>query len=342
MEWADRIEVHNGKLVARVVSNSEDSSLVPIDSLGSRGLPKSQSTNHRISGVWLTELRPVVVGDYLAAHGFSDSVAGATQHTLYEHETVHRRVLIPALALIRGLFGRTDLLLPEVFSPQVVERICMPVQESPCEVRLSNWANDKFINSKRLMETLAWLSHDKKTERSATSVHHYAMEGRLDIELPSIQVDLFVRGLKQDNVTYAHGCTVTQISTNDVSSLPSEAIERKSLERRTSKSVSVVGFSDANIVLPRRNGEVCVTDDEWRVLSLVAHRKSTRMSDASLRLLVDGIFTWLSDQNIKWKSLSSHGVPYVRYLHHYREWVRSGVMERLVDSVNEMRSDSGD
>ena len=339
MEWASNIEVHDGKMVARVLDANGASSLIPLEHLASRGLPIAKTRSFSLGAVSASTLKQVPSTEYSNAWGFS-GLCDSQIHQVYELATPSGRVLIPALLLMREFFRPTRHLLPHLFLPHALEQLYVrcPVQEGAIRT-IHDWRLRNHQTSRVLHETLAWIENDDSMREMALSVHAHAMKGEIGIALKPIQFDTQVRGVTLAGDFFATSITISRIYSTSASK--AFQVESGLGQRRykTAAPTPVAGFAQTHIVLPTEDGRAAMSDAEWAQVEPLMLIASSRSDSGALRRMLDLILPSLSAQEPpKWKSLGTGEFTSRRVWNYYTRWVRSGVMARVIELVNAGRT----
>lgn len=268
MDWAQGIEVVGGEMVARVADAAGIQELVKLSELGTRGLPTVPASLRSLDGVDLSELQAIDCTEYLEVFGLQGAAGEPGGHAVYELQIKRSRLVIPALALIRGLFRPNNVLLDDGFRPQMLERVSYFDPANGRVIVTAQWAKKVGIRASDPSALLAWLWRDAAAKRLAGSVHRHAMSGAIDMDPTGAKVNLSVGGKRLGRTFYATRCTVTRAY------LPSHSGDADGNEE-------VIDFfgpvpqrcgSESNlnsaldVVLERRGGGLEVTDTEWEAL----------------------------------------------------------------------------
>lgn len=339
MDWAQGIEVVGGELVGRVADAAGTQELVELTDLGTRGLPAATSTLRVIERVDLSELHPTDSTEYLEVFGLKGAAGERPGHAVYQLLTERRRWLIPALALIRGLFRPNNVLLDEVFRPHMLERVSYVdptdgrvVLTAPWAKRVGNAASDPSA-------LLAWLWRDTAARQLAGSAHRNAMVGAIELDPTGVKVDLAVNGIKLGNTFYATRCTVTRAY------LPSETVDTDGEEKVIDFFGPVLQrgrlgstLKEAlDVVLERRGGGLEVTDTEWEAL-LPILRSDTRGKQPKVD--IRQVWDLLLHEMVRGGGSAPTNVePSLgRSLEHYRtKWRQQRSLQRALEVLNGMR-----
>jgi hypothetical protein len=333
MEWADGIKASEGQMVANIVS-ADGSQLVNLGHLAVRGLPVTQSANMRLKRVALWQLHPTDANGYVAAFGIHPSMCETARHVVYRLDWQERTWLIPALAILRGLFKPNRLLLETMFRPQAIYQLCVPGEKSGAEVKvIAPWAHHSLDNLTDPRPLLRWLSHTDSGRRTAASIHSHSVQGRLDIEMPKVSADISIQGLINGQTIYVTRFNINHIHDETFSASGRVAFSADPPHLMYTQNVrSVLGVA-ASLKVPRHlDGTVALQDVEWaQIEPMVRPRGRDLRTRANLRVIVDGVLLKLAGAD--WKELNRPGISYQNYVHYYRKWVISGLIHQLLATV---------
>lgn len=341
MEWAQGLEARNGQLVARLADPDGRQELVAIEELATRGLPELRSTRRQLERVCLSDLRAIACAEYLNAFNLSAAVQGTDDHVVYELRTARRRWVIPALAIVRGIFRPNHLLFGDAFSPHVVERLGIPAAGSASRVNLTApWCKSTFARNTDPCTVLSWFWRDSDARQMANSVHRCALRGSIDIQLGPAVVDLVIQGAaaSRSGTLYASRCTVTKayVQSNTEVSLDKDAVLH--FFGDGDSPFSVAGVADSLFVRRRQDGRVHTTDHEWNILEPVLGKKPQGCApQADIRAVLDGILLKLAGDVPGWRNLSEFGIPHVTFLYYFRKWAKSDALNSAIEALNEIR-----
>lgn len=340
MEWAEGIEVLGGQLVAGVVTNGCRTRVRP-EQLDQRGLPLLKGKNIVLKNVQLKELVPTSADEYLSALGFEATSCDTSRHAVYLLHYGAQKLYIPALALMRGLFRPSRDLLPELFKPQALDRLCVPLTHSTDTVEIvATWTTREKQGRLNPTNLLSWLYFNPSARKLAESVHRHAMHGRLALELPDVRVHMSVQGTTTGDQLLVTWCNVNCIEQDVL-----DAVSGKTHVNTVRLSCTTKGRSVAKALkqLPRpkthHNGATLITNEEWPcVLELLQLTPRELRVRANLRLIVDLILMKLHS-NAKWVDIENiGGIPYGNVIRHYSKLVRTGRMQKVLALLSEMRS----
>lgn len=333
MEWAEGIIAHDGQMVASILSDGE-SQRVHLSQLARKGLPITPSANIRLKRVALSEIEEIDASDYVAAFGLEPRLSASSRHAVYRLKWNEFSWIIPALAIQRGIFKPNRLLLEHMFRPQAIDHLCVPSESHDKNVELiAPWAHLSLSRLTDPRPLLRWLSNSNSGRRTAASVHSYAVQGRIGIDLPNVTADISLQGLVRGDTVYVTRCSINRIHDGACEALADSAATEGTLRLSCSRDErSVLGVA-ASLTVPRQqDGSVTLQDAEWaQIEPMVRPTGRASRTQADLRMILDGILLKLS--GAEWKDLSRPGLNYQNFVHYYRKWVNSGLIHELISML---------
>lgn len=334
MDWAQGIEVEHGQLVARVADAEGKQELLALKELSTRGLPTTYPCRMRNLRVDLSRLKLALSDEYLNAFGLQKAGGSQDNHLVYELAFGKRRLLIPGLALIRGLLRPTSVLLDEVFRPQMLESICLPTAERG-KVRITaTWARRVGPKLADPSPLLSWLWRSQAAKRLADSVHRYAMQGLVGFEPQQVHVDLTSFGIERGDTRFITRCTATRayvpMGFPSAPQSEEEIVELSSAQmykQRTDRKPLQLGF-----------GSTQTTDSEWEVIYPIL-RPDTRGREPRVetRVVWSLLLRELTGDNPPTQATVSPAEW--RALRFYRgQWMRQHAVSQALTALQEMRA----
>ena len=117
MEWVYGLTVSAGALAATAIDKTGRDVLLPVDELATRGLPATSPKCLRVFEVDFAKTRVVPSKVYLKLF-FPRAPRGLPEdHQIFELITARHRLIVPALALLRGIFQPARHIIPELVRP---------------------------------------------------------------------------------------------------------------------------------------------------------------------------------------------------------------------------------
>lgn len=339
MEWATAIVANGRTVAASVIASTGEQPEVAVSALRSRGIPDATGWKRPTLRVRLSELTRCSADEYLNHFGIP-SRGMESAHAVYRFTNGGRVAwVIPALVLIRALFKSPGFLLEQVFLPQSLELLALgargPAASPRCLMAIRTQASDVKNNP---VPTLNWLWRDGRAWAMASSVHQHAMSGRLDIDLPDIEVEIAVSGTTAGQTLFVTNASIRTVY------LPSEVLGgepvKLPLNGAAAAGVSVAGIQKKLQVRTGANGRVSTTDAEWAAIAVCLKSRRKSRLQGSKKKVFDGLLAKISGQIQKWRDLEQLGeVSWHLHENYYRRWVASGELQAMLDELNQMRSE---
>jgi hypothetical protein len=217
MEWATGITVRNGEMMAKIrMAGAQE--LVEVGKLARRGLPNERTFTRSFGDIRLRDMVRVAADEYLEAFGIAQCKGSADGHVVYLYERKNSRLIIPALALIRGIFPPMSRLMPLTFAPGFLDLVSfVNTQEEPARVEISADANclQDSETRNRLLNRLAWMRSHHSAFQMAGSVHQNAMSGRINLRLPKGHARGAFIGILKGQTLFANSLYLTLMDASD-------------------------------------------------------------------------------------------------------------------------------
>lgn len=340
MEWAESIGAREGRLVASIVDSKGGRRLADLEELTTRGLPTAPSSNMRFRKVPLWQLQKADAAEYGGAFGFDPTHCDTSRHVVYSLEWTGRKWLVPALALLRGIFKPNRLILPAMFRPQALHHLCVPnVSGEGLVTVTAPWSASSRDRRTDPRPLLTWLACDERGQRTAGSVHEHAMRGQLGLVLPQVLGDVSVQGIAVGRSVFVTSFNVNCIYQDGLDDTIGPTSGRRVPLSCTRDPRSMRGIAYAQAAALRFDGAVKLSDAEWAAIEPMVRpvRRASR-AVVDLRAIVNGVLARLA--GAKWASLGESGIPSVHYLYYFRKWARTGLMQTLLDVLAELRTGS--
>lgn len=305
-----------------------------LESLLDQGLPDS-GTNHYRATFDLCAMQPCSIEEYaysMALPGAADANHGAWT---CKHEEM--RVVLPALALIRALIGEHPTCFSRLFRPQSLDDIYEYAPTNAIEqVRVSNLLGPaKVTDRAELRRRLTWFACFPSARLAWASVYGHAKQGRLDIALPKLTVNAWLRGQRHKNNFYT---TKLQIQDVVVNERPFEfaahcptAIEFIGDGRRIMQSTQ----SLQSVHVPVRGDQSSLSDEEWEMVRPLFSKDPSQ--EVNRREILDAILLKWSE-SLPWSSIEKMlGKKEGTTSSYYYKWRIDGRFSKLLDILRETR-----
>jgi transposase len=342
MEWARRIVVSRGNLLAECESVGGRVSLLDLTELASRGTPSARVVARRKLAVRFEDFIPCDGGEYFAHFGREVHAGTVDQHQVFELVADGTRYLVPALVLMRALFRPTAWLLPRMFRPSVLEQVCtLHFNGSTFEVEVNRrWSTAAASERRSDCEAaLGWMMVHPTARRMADSVHQHAMAGRIAVEMPQASAEVVLAGVQDVSAVLVTEARILSVNPMESPDFPVDErvgridyINRKWAEGRT------LGDPVSADVPLNADGELALTDSEWAVVGpmLEGARKRKREYQHCQRALFDGILGKLATGK-SWRDAQYTVGDWRNAATTHRRWTSRGVFTEALQALREMR-----
>ena len=308
-----------------------------LEALFEKGLPDS-GTNHYRATFDLSAMHTCSIEEYAYSMGFPDAEDANHGAWTFKHEEM--RVVLPALALIRALIGEHPTCFSRLFRPQSLDDIYEFAPTNAMEqVRVSNLLGPaKVTNRAELRRRLTWFACFPSARLAWASVYGHAKNGRLDIALPKLTVNAWLRGQRLKNNFYTTKLQIQDVVANErpyeFATHCATAIDFIGDGRRIMQSTkSVHSFH-----VPMRGDQSSLSDEEWeRVRPLFSKDPS---QEVSRRETLDAILLKWS-KHLTWNAIEEMlGKNEGTTSSYYYKWRIDGRISKLMDTLREMRGHS--
>lgn len=340
MQWAQEISVEQGRLVARVFDGAASRS-VALNELDRSGLPTERSFTKRGIQTNFSDWREVPAGEYAAAFDLKGANEGF--HSVYETYVGKRRLLTPALALIRTFFGLNANVLANVFRPCALDRITVldGSVEPPAAVlsglRIPRTRVGRLSDN---AQRLSWMRSHLSAQDMLASVHESAMLGRIGLNLPPSTVCLVAHGRRVKETLFVTGINVLSVSPHDepilFCQMTAETYHFRAVRTKAHRGrVDTNDYSD----IPRRNdGSIELSDAEWQEIEplMLTTRGRSRIR-LDQRLILDGVLTKLATR-VSWASVKYKAGGVTHATSAFRRFAGDGRFETILSILAKHRT----
>jgi transposase len=342
MDWARRIVVNEGELVTEIESEDGIASYFPLMDLGKLGLPDVRPAVRKKFEVKFEDFSLCDAQQYRSIFGAKEA-AEEGAHQVFEVVRDGKRYLVPALALMRALFRPTFKLLPQMFVPSALERVCR-LEKVDDELKVvvdAQWATTPDPGRTREWAgPLSWMMLHPSARRMADSVHQHAMSGRIAIDLPDGDVELVFYGVQNGLDIAVTSIRVLSVFPWDKPDLPFvnerhqvDFINRKWAEGRNLREVL------STFIPLRADGSYELTDSEWAAIRplLDGQRKRQRHYLHCQRALFNSVLGKLHT-GTSWKKFKYTVGDWQTAATAYRSWRIRGTYEAAISTLRDMRT----
>ena len=350
MDWAVGLAANRGQLVAEVAFDGMVE-VVDLSALQKRGVPVDTSTRQGRVQLDFSQWTRTEASDYLNAFGIADEVTTPSSHQVFT--TVHNgmRLFVPALVWIRALFRPSAHLLPRAFGPHFLDFVShISSDDAESQVVLdTDLVSHAQINRLSCPEqALTWMRAHPSASSMVSSVHRYAMEGAIGLDLPAGQATLAVRGRRVGKSLFVTDMSIYIIEAADapnatIAGAPNTSFAHasgryvlmgSSFENSSSTSFRVADFTD---IPTHPDGRSDVTDEEWDAIS--SHFLSTGKSPTRLdqRAILDGLLCKLST-GMGWKTVQYRAGNHMNVSQAFRNWSSRGTLQKVLETLRVFRA----
>ncbi len=240
--------------------------------------------------------------------GFTD---GCNGQSFYEFNVGRERYLISSGALMCSMFRPFHGIAKYLFAPQGLDNLCTPYgnKEKPEVIffipprTATGMQPDK---AEGIINSLSWLHCFPSARRMWCSVVENAGAGQLKLILPkaAIKFNGTVRPLADNRALVCH--FRIQLLETCEDPFPGFSSHTNSIEFERLLHKQDIGHRpgviEAQKSVPKRGGEVILTDEEWSVLKPIVSRRPTRWN---LRPCIDSYLEKMTS-GLTWDSLAQH------------------------------------
>ncbi len=330
MQWAQSITSRNGQLLASVLDANGTPSLLPLGELAANGLPTCEKNWRRCLSFRLSDLQATTPDEYLEHFGIKANSAENLQ-SMYALHGPRVKWVIPALALIRGLFQPSRVLLSDVFRPQPVDRLAVVDPDNSRRVKIvAPWSNIKLHKAGSTVPTLEWLVWDQMANKLASSVHHHAMKGCIDLDLLPLDFEFSAYGDRKGKTTFVTNLSALKVTLSERSS-------RNPGEVHFLSQAAVGKRSSALHVERNATGDLQLTQQEWESVKQHALDYS-RGSKYDLKTVFENLLAYATGEVATHKELKALETATPVDLEYHRCWTNAGKFTAMVDHLNRLRA----
>lgn len=338
MEWAEAIVTEGRSLAVSVINSLGEQAVLPIQELSSRGVPSTTSCKRGPARIRLSDLKRCSADEYLDYFEVKPSKEAPAQ-AVFRYIAADGAIWqIPALVMMRAVFKPNSLLLEQVFRPQSLELLAVGARGPKASPRFL-MAGTRMARNEKYNPTpsLNWFWRDQRAWAMAHSVHKYAMDGWLDLDLPDVEVELGVKGLESQRRLFVTSASIRTVYISP--DLPGGEPVKLTLNGAATAGLSVAGVQQKLRVQAAADGRLTTNEQEW--CALAEHLKSrNRPSRPDRRKeLFDGLLEKLSGQVSAWRRLGKPGLSWHLHESYYRKWTASGELKAMLDTLEALRTE---
>lgn len=342
MEWARRIVVSRGNLLAECELADGQIDQLDLTELARRGTPSARAAARKKLAVRFEDFIPCDGGEYFAHFRREVHAGTVDQHQVFELVSDGIRYLVPALVLMRALFRPTAWLLPRMFRPNVLEQVCtLSFDGSAFEVEVNRrWSTASDSERRSDCEAaLGWMMLHPTARRMADSVHQHAMAGRIAVDMPLASVEVALAGVQGASAVLVTDARILSVSPTESPDFPvAEQVGRIDyLNRNWAEGRNLRESVSADVPL-NADGELVLTDAEWAVVGplLAGARKTKHAYQHCQRAMLDGILGKLATGK-SWREAQYTVGDWRNAATTHRQWTRRGTFAEALQALRAMR-----
>ncbi|HWK71413.1 MAG TPA: hypothetical protein VNS29_11310 [Burkholderiaceae bacterium] len=307
MEFLEGFERKNGRLVGRVATPAGYEYIQDLEQLRTRGLPLSRN-EWRSNGIVfdVNSLEQANTSSYIEGLGVNAS-AGSCMHDIFVCKTQKLRLLIPTLAVIRGLFPLVPTVFGTLLSPRGLAEVCTPLEkDGQWTVQTARrYKNRSRQVSYPMYEALTWAWLFRSGDEAWHSVYKNAAQGQIRIALPAVRINALMEGIKQGSTVFVTSMKAAALLAYDAPYPFADGAPHSFLFHHHARSL----YGPANNYHAVRDTphpvspEISLTDIEWSKVSTIFSEKPGREHAQTIprRELADALLKRMAT-NAPWTS----------------------------------------
>lgn len=331
MDWATGLVFQNGKLMAEFSDSSGRKTVADLPSLAAHGLPSSATHRRKVSTDFYT-WKSVSSVLYLTA--FSLPQHNTASHQFFQFDDDGVEFFVPALALMRAFFRPAKFVLPEMFLPHGIERVCTPGNQEHCEIIAEGDWSSRFRTMHRASGflPLSWLYSFPSAREMAGSLHGNALAGRVGMSLPKAKVQAAAHGLQIGKAFYVTELRLVSLdaleSPYDFAETHCTTIPFLSAKNPCPDGKPSEPLHDAAI-RTHPDGGFLTSDEEWKVLEPVLATNPHPRQTHDVRRLLDGIVEKVGT-GVAWRKMRCPTGTWGTASSALQRWKKNGVWAQVL------------
>lgn len=341
MEWLDEFVEEHGVLKAVIATANGNRQLDDLGTLSQVGLPTG---DYEWRAPFTTDFS---TWEVVSTESYLDALDGlqpsTLKHQIFRFRHGRSTFLVPALALVRGLFPLIPDAFSYAFSLKPLSLLCHPIE------RNGHWsvAMPDFHGVYRgrfrppTLESLTWASIYPSAHRMWLSIHQSCRTGNMAVSLPSAKVRLLPFGIRRDGTVFVTSLVVSGVLAEES---PFEFAKGAATAFQWNRTGTPLG-PHVNRFFEQALGTQALahqlTDEEWEVLKelCVPPPKATgRRPRDEPRLVAEGLLTRAMTGNL-WRDISRAPLTPQTLEQHWYQWRRDGRLHELVQGLRRLRPD---
>ena len=334
--WLDRFERVNGQLMAVGITQSGNQNLLAPEqmqtsSLGSGGY-KAITLDTSFAQWKRTSAR-----EYATAFDITSSITD--RHGMFSIPYEGGNIVFPAWELQRTLLGAPATLANHVYRPSGLELLCSPVCNSD-NFTITLPVGRELGRRQRsdvLTERLTWFYAYRSAYRAWNSIYRHASSGRIDIDLPSADVQISAHGRIIDDVFYARRIYVLKLAPLEPP-LDWAKTDRKTYHFVNGLMQHVKSRQTGDPRLRPIGDRWNLTDGEWMVVEKFVFPQRGRPWKCNVRDAVNGIIVKMG-MGTSWAELDNHHVNAYACSQLYKRMKANGRWDQLAEFLASSRQE---
>lgn len=333
MEWATRGKYIDGSFFVEVQSGS-NVDIVRLSELGARGLPTPDCTKRRVVVTDFATWHQAFSAEYQGAFGIT---AVSDGHQVFEFTANGRRYVVPALALMRGLFRPNRHVLAEMFKPQGLERVCYPILAGDF-VSVAPIKRADSFSLLSILQPLAWMYSFPSARQMCGSVHELMVGLQIGLSLPIGKARMALHYIESGTNNYVTSLTLVTFDSGEdpyefAANQPRHIDFHEGLAAASGRVHRQCVVDDS---IPRHpDGSTDISNAEWLVLEpLFASRRTNAKHHP--RMLLDSILAKLIG-GTAWRKASYKEGTWVNASAWLQQLQKSGQWAVIVETLKALR-----
>jgi hypothetical protein len=270
-EWLLGATSLNGKYFAIIQVADGSHELAALDTLGLRGIPTPSNTQTVIVRTDLSEWSASfdLASSFANVFGHSDN---ERHHQLFQFDVDGREFVMPALVFMRAVFRPNRHVLPRMFRPQGIDRVCTPsitgdtfsVEPLHLPPAYSNKPNSSISRN------LAWILSFPTSVQMCASIYEHILDHRIGLFLPNWTARMRLTYVELGAIYYVVDLGGMFVETNDqpyafANKQPSTICWHDSTSISLTSEVRREFLKDISI-LEGPDGSTDLSDGEWELI----------------------------------------------------------------------------
>lgn len=341
MSWVVGVVQEQGQQKVQVLFEEGRVEQVGVASLAAIGLPSIRATTRTVYKGDISTWTRTPGDEYLEAFGIEMPSGLSNKQAIFRSQMPDgTTILVPGLALIRGLFRPLRTVLSRVFMPSNVDMLgFVDYAKNPPEVVLDAelTSAQRRDESGVRFEFLRWFHSSASARQCAQSVYESSMAGSLSMRVPKGEFRVALHGLKIASTLYVTKLNVTSVKVpadDSVTGAEQTFIFHgmATAERRVSAAPQC---PDVPIQVVQQPG---LTDEEWSVLAPLFQRNTGDWRQQYCRRsLFEAILLKLSSDQ-PWKKVQeAYGFDKTTLTMTFRRWKLDGRLSRALGELESIR-----